>query len=146
MLVWIILYSANMKVSPSAQGEIPLAVVKSKSLWVQVPPVSSGSVAYSNGYNNTNQQMQNPVTPHREKSQPKMPTKRLRLLSRVSNNTQSVGVRATQATRHTLSRKTTKGPCPSETKHMYNRNLPHKLQYSLDNKTGKKPSENDLGI
>ena len=80
MLVWIILYSANMKVSPSAQGEIPLAVVKSKSLWVQVPPVSSGSVAYSNGYNNTNQQMQIPVTPHREKSQPKMPSKRLRLL------------------------------------------------------------------
>ena len=75
-----------MKVSPSAQGEIPLTVVKSKSLWVQVPPVSSGSVAYSNGYNNTNQQMQIPVTPHREKSQPKMPSKRLRLLSRVSNN------------------------------------------------------------
>ena len=86
LLVWIIFYSTNMKVSPSAQGETPLAVVKSKSLWVRVPPVSSGSVAHPNGCKNTNQQIQNPMATHREKIQSTMSTKRT-FQSRLTNNT-----------------------------------------------------------
>ena len=40
MLIWIIFYPINMKVSPSEQGVKPLPVVKEQTLWVQVPPVS----------------------------------------------------------------------------------------------------------
>ena len=42
MLIWIIFYPVNMKVSPSEQGVKPLPVVKEQTLWVQVPPVSLG--------------------------------------------------------------------------------------------------------
>ena len=41
MLIWIIFYPINMKVSPSGQGS-SLPVVKEQTLWVQVPPVSLG--------------------------------------------------------------------------------------------------------
>ena len=42
MLVCVIYYQTNIKVSPSVQAKIPLPVVKLNSLWAKVPRVSVG--------------------------------------------------------------------------------------------------------
>jgi hypothetical protein len=65
-----------MKVSPS-EGENPISVViKLNAQWAQVPPVSSGFVAYLHGCKITNQKLQHSMLNHRKKIPPNMLTKR----------------------------------------------------------------------
>jgi hypothetical protein len=128
MLVWIIFYPINMKVSPSAQGVKPLVVViKLNAQWAQVPPVSPD---HPHGWYliilNQQQPSESPITMpnHREKLSPNMLTKRHVSQIQLINNTTKLWASAPHMTSGLRAQnKSKKGRAPQR-QITYNKGIP----------------------